>query len=570
MRRFLRFIRHHPLSAAFAAALVPLILLLWLQVRWLARLERASAIAQETVLRNYVEAVGTKVRYHYESAAERVLNVPAAYVINRATAMHDGPDGRPERVTDYPDVALYWQKRLVRGARRLFLVDYVHEQFGHFVAYDPGTRRLVQLPASPEAMAIILACTPFHIQQYRASNTVPSELLVDERDPENRIVLKPILDDDSRLVGVAGMVLEGAYFERELLPGAIAKALPEFLPDVPRDELVMTVRDGTGRQVLTVGRSSAGGDLVVQRFPFVFSDWSLGIRSGGATPAQWARRNRAYNMALTAALSVMLLGSIAIALRAAGRAMRLSEMKTDFVSNVSHELRTPLASIRVFAEFLKLGRAGTPEKVQEYGERIDLESRRLARLIDNILDFSRIESGRKTYQFVPADLRDIVETVLRTFATRLEQTGFKVNLDTQAWKSGSLLLDPEAIAQAVGNLLDNAIKYSGDAREITVRLAREDAVAVVQVLDRGVGIPQAEQRKIFERFHRVGTGLVHDVKGAGLGLSIVHHVVQAHHGHVSVDSEPGRGSNFAIRLPVLPSAPASAGAVVTEPAGDHV
>jgi signal transduction histidine kinase len=264
-------------------------------------------------------------------------------------------------------------------------------------------------------------------------------LLVDERDPKSS---RPESNsDDDCTVGVAGMVLDDAYFERELLPGAIAKALPEFLPDVPRDELVMTVRDNTGRQVLTVGRSGEGGDLVVQRFPFVFTDWSLGIRSGGATPAQWARRNRTYNLALTAALSIMLLGSIATALRAAGRAMRLSEMKTDFVSNVSHELRTPLASIRVFAEFLKLGRAGTTEKVQEYGERIDLESQRLARLIDNILDFSRIESGRKTYQFVPADLRDLVETVLRTFGTRLEQSGFTVNLDTAAWKPGPLLLD---------------------------------------------------------------------------------------------------------------------------------
>jgi two-component system phosphate regulon sensor histidine kinase PhoR len=103
-----------------------------------------------------------------------------------------------------------------------------------------------------------------------------------------------------------------------------------------------------------------------------------------------------------------------------------------------------------------------------------------------------------------------------------------------------------------------------------VRLSREDAIAVVEVLDRGVGIPRAEQRKIFERFHRVGTGLVHDVKGAGLGLSIVHHVVHAHHGRVTVDSEPGRGSRFAIRLPVPPAAAASTSAPTVEPAGGHV
>ena len=569
MRRILVFIRRHPLGAAFAAALVPMALLFSLQVRWLARLERTSAIAQETVLRNYVEAVGTKVRYHYESAAERALNVPAAYIAGSPVAVQQSPDGSVEIAGEYPEVALYWEKRVVRGARRLFLVDYVHEQFGHFVSFDAATRRLVQLPASPEAMAIILACAPFHMQQYRESSAVPTGLLVDERDPENRVILNPILDDDSRLVGVAGMVLDDAYFERELLPGAIAKAMPEFLPDVPRDQLVMTVHDGTGRQVLTVGRAREGGDLVEQRFQFVFTDWSLGIRSGAATPAQWARRNRAYNLAFTAALSIVLLGCIAMALRTASRAMHLSQMKADFVSNVSHELRTPLASIRVFAEFLTLGRAATPDKVREYGARIDLESRRLAHLIDNILDFSRIESGRKTYQFVPVDLREVVDSVLRAFATRLEQGGFEVQVDASEWRPGAVMLDPDAIAQAVGNLLDNAIKYSGDARQITVQLRREDTTAVVAVSDRGIGVPGVEQAKIFERFHRVSTGLVHDVKGAGLGLSIVHHVVQAHHGRVVVDSEPGRGSTFAIHLPVAPVAAAAETPATVEPAGDH-
>jgi signal transduction histidine kinase len=570
MRGIGSIVRRHPLSVAFAAALVPLAVLFALQVRWLARLERASAIAQETVLRNYVEAVGTKVRYHYESAAERALNVPAAYIAERPVAIQERATGAADVVIEYPEVAQYWEKRVVRGARRLFLVDYVHEQFGHFVAYEPETRRMVQLPASPEAMAIILACAPFHMQQFRERNAVPPEVLVDERDPENRVILNPILDDDSNLIGVAGMVLDDAYFERELLPGAIAKALPEFLPDVPRDQLVMTVSDGTGRQVLTVGRGAEGGDLVVQRFPFVYTDWSLGIRSGAATPAQWARRNRAYNLGFTALLSIVLLGGIAMALRTAGRAMHLSQMKADFVSNVSHELRTPLASIRVFAEFLKLGRASTPDKVREYGDRIDLEGRRLSHLIDNILDFSRIESGRKTYQFVPADLHGIVEAVVRGFTTRLEQSSFAVEMQTNRWKPTSLALDPDAIAQAVGNLLDNAIKYSGDARRIRVELRREDDTAVVAVSDHGIGIPRAEQRKIFERFHRVGTGLVHDVKGAGLGLSIVHHVVQAHHGRVVVDSEPGRGSTFAIHLPVPPAAAAPSGVTVVRPAGDQV
>jgi two-component system phosphate regulon sensor histidine kinase PhoR len=259
---------------------------------------------------------------------------------------------------------------------------------------------------------------------------------------------------------------------------------------------------------------------------------------------------------------------VLFALRAAAREMRLSQMKSDFVSNVSHELRTPLASIRVFGELLRLGRAESAEKVREYGELIETESRRLTQLIDNILDLARIESGRKTYELAAGDLERLVAEVLRTFRPRLAQEGFRLELVPSVESLPPVAFDEAALARAIGNLVDNAVKYSGDSREVEVGVRREEGSAVIWVRDRGIGIAREEQERIFDRFHRVSTGLVHDVKGSGLGLAIVRHVVAAHGGAVELESRPGEGSLFSIRLPLdadaTPARAAARGAHLSE------
>jgi signal transduction histidine kinase len=197
-----------------------------------------------------------------------------------------------------------------------------------------------------------------------------------------------------------------------------------------------------------------------------------------------------------------------------------------------------------------MGRFDGPEKAREYGDYIETESRRLTQLINNILDFASIESGRKTYQFERCDVREVVCETLKTFGVRLRQNGFNVIVEGAVTPLPPARIDTGAIAQSISNLLDNAVKYSNGNRDITVSLKREDGFIVISVRDQGIGIPRDEQKKIFDRFHRVSTGLVHDVKGSGLGLSIVRHIVEAHRGKVTVESRPGEGSTFSIHLPV--------------------
>ena len=533
MSRLGQFIKAHRLWLMFEAVLIPLVILLGFQFVWLSRLERVSALAHRAALSNYLEAVGTEVQYFYRSAAERALNVPASMFTQ----------GRLDKV------AHQWKNKPVDGVRRLFLTDFTRDMFGNFMVYDEVKRTIETPPASDESLAIIVASSPWQMMRYRGAMGGASGLLVDERDSQYRMILNPIIDDSSHVVGVAGMILDEDFFRDDLLPGVLERALPSFFPELPSHDLMVSVLDGSGKPVFGEGDRAGNGEMVTTHVPFVFTDWTLRLHSPRSGPEQWARASFAYNATLSVLLALVLLGGMVMAMRTASRAVRLSEMKSDFVSNVSHELRTPLASIRVFAELLSLGRVQEPDRVREYGGYIDAESRRLSRLIDNILDFSRIESGRKRYELRPADLRETVEATLKTFQVHLRQSGFNIALEAGEGLP-PVMIDPDAVGQALHNLLDNAVKYSADSREIVVRLERRGDDLVLSVQDHGVGIPRDEQSKIFDRFHRVSTSLLHEVKGSGLGLSIVRHIVEVHGGRITVQSEPGRGSTFSIHLPV--------------------
>jgi signal transduction histidine kinase len=262
----------------------------------------------------------------------------------------------------------------------------------------------------------------------------------------------------------------------------------------------------------------------------------------------WSLPQQFYLAALALALTVGLLGGYLV-WRDVRRELRMAELRGHFVSSVSHELRTPLTAIRMFAETLREGRLEQEKTRQEYLDTIVSESERLSRLVDNVLNFSRIERGRKTYRFRPTSLQEVVHAAARAVQYPLASQGFR--LVTEAEENVSVSkADSDALEQAVLNLLTNAIKYSGDSREIQLGLRRVDGQAEIRVADRGIGIPADEQGRIFEKFYRSPTRENELLPGTGLGLTLVEHVARAHGGRVGVESRPGQGATFFIRIPL--------------------
>jgi signal transduction histidine kinase len=285
----------------------------------------------------------------------------------------------------------------------------------------------------------------------------------------------------------------------------------------------------------------ASGEPLGDRLPGVRAVWPP------APPRHAGVLRTFYGALLAIVISIMLFGGYLL-WRDVRRETRVAALRSQFVSSVSHELRTPLTAIRMFAETLRLGRVGEETRA-EYLDTIVNESERLSRLLNNVLDFSKIEQHRKTYAREPVDLPDVVRAAARAMAYPLAQHGFTLRVDVDEFLP-SVEGDRDAIEQAILNLLTNAMKYSGEGRDIELRLNRDGSNAVIAVRDHGVGIAAQERKRIFEKFYRVPTPENQRIPGTGLGLTLVDHIVSAHGGSIEVDSAPGRGSTFSIRLPV--------------------
>jgi len=301
-------------------------------------------------------------------------------------------------------------------------------------------------------------------------------------------------------------------------------------------------RSGSPLRIFT---GEAEGEFLGESFP--------GLKVTFATDGEvdFTRASRVHRQLYIAGLVLVLLLTFFVAYllwRDLKRELQLSEMRSHFVSSVSHELKTPLTSIRMFAETLRLGRFTDGKKQDEYLETIVEESERLTRLLDSVLDFSQIERGRKTYRLRKASIADVVRATVRAVEYPLKREGFDLRVEIE--DDASALLDADAVQQALLNLVVNAMKYSGESREIDLRLSSQDGQARIEVRDRGVGIPLQEQARIFESFYRVETEENRRIPGAGLGLALVEHVAKGHGGRVLVESAPGRGSTFTLELPL--------------------
>ena len=314
------------------------------------------------------------------------------------------------------------------------------------------------------------------------------------------------------------------------------------------------LRDDKGRAeaqaglVPRAGRAAARVPLAADLLP----GWEVAAFVDGAPRA--GDSSLAGGFFLTGSL---LIGIFVVAILSGGSLLlwqaRRSEVearqKTSFVANVSHEFKTPLTSIRLYAELLEQGRVADADRRGEYLRTIGRETQRLARLVNNALDFSRLEQGRKKYQREPLDLRTEVARLLDTHEPRLAEAGLALRRELPAAPVG-VTTDRDAVEQIVLNLLDNACKYAAAGREVTVQLsAPAGGGAELRVLDRGPGVPPEHRDRIFEKFHRVDDTLTAEKAGAGLGLSIARQLARGLGGELRFEARPGGGAVFLLNLP---------------------
>ena len=302
----------------------------------------------------------------------------------------------------------------------------------------------------------------------------------------------------------------------------------------------------------------AGEFTVGVRFPTTLYGWSLQISpSKTAELAKGVQSRRLLELVMVVLSCVVVILGLATILVVAERERRVSALKTEFVANVSHELKTPLALIRMFGEMLQSGRVANDEKRQEYLDIIVSESERLSALIENVLDFAKVERGRAPYELMSGDVGEAVTRAANVYRYRAEREGVELTVEVDPALPAAKL-DERAIQLAVINLIDNALKYAPGSDVIALRTAREGDAIVVRVTDKGPGVPPEERERIFERFVRGASAKGSDdggkpVRGSGIGLALVMHIAEGHGGRAWVEApsgQPGRGSTFALSIPI--------------------
>lgn len=337
------------------------------------------------------------------------------------------------------------------------------------------------------------------------------------------------------------------------LPELVAHMKPLIKLDAPLGGVIcVALLDDGGRPVTT----SLSNFAIARQRPFVASEigetlphWRIGVYQ--LDPSRLNRNAQTLRLTLGLIIAVLVLAIVVgswLIVADLRRQLTLARQKTDFVSNVSHELKTPLTSIRMFAEMLAEDRVAEPDKWRQFHQIIASEASRLTRLINNVLDFARLERGEKKYQFAELDLSALVAETVAAYRPHLESTGFTLTCELPA-KPVSIRGDRDALAQVLVNLLSNAEKYSSDRKEIVVQSeAAKDSIEV-RVLDRGAGVPAGCEQKIFEQFYRAHDSLSSGIQGSGLGLTLARQIAQAHGGDVTFQTRDGGGSCFTLRLP---------------------
>jgi signal transduction histidine kinase len=525
----------------------------------LARYRQALRSASSDAARAFVLMRVGRTLFKLRRFEEAIAEYRAVLALPPATA---DPDGRPYAVNalleivDGLDALGRAAEKPAYQARLLqFVVEHPWDTdggYGYYVA-----RAVESAPATPlrtRGDELLRAATRIQwiqtevrqrieedLKDLGSSGLVPCRFVVKQGQQPAVIGCIPISGSGNAAHAVLGYAIRPEYVAGPLVR-SVLKAVD--LGGRLRIEVVNGPDVSRGRSEEERGPALALADLGT-----VLPGWSVGLfDQGGRSIDQIASRDRWIYGAPIVAMVVMLILGVAMTLRASAREAELSRLKTEFVANVSHELKTPLALIRMFGETLESGIVTDDAKRQEFYTIIRRESDRLTHLINNVLDIARIDAGTKQYAIAEADAVALVREAIDAYQPLLDRLGFTV--DTELPDSPALVsMDRDAIAQALVNLLQNAIKYSGNVKALRVSVIAADGAVRLSVADRGVGIAPAEIPHIFERHYRIRSEGPNAPAGSGLGLSIVKHAMEAHGGRVEVVSAPDQGSTFTLVLP---------------------
>lgn len=341
---------------------------------------------------------------------------------------------------------------------------------------------------------------------------------------------------------VCGLLIDASLFIEDILGPR--------LQTVARDQFVLTALRNNNQVVYSTlsGQNVENQAEAVTKDFWIFPGYSLGIRTVGNTLQQLVRDRTRSNVTLLIGLDVILIVAVILVYRNLKKEVDLAQNKSDFVSNVSHEIRTPLALISMFAETLEMNRVPTEEKKQEYYRIISKETQRLTGIVNKILNFSQTEAKKKTLHPEKLNLHEEIKSILKTYDFHLHNKGFQYSL--LGTEDVFVHADREALIEVIINLIDNAVKYSEDKKQIEVTVGKNGQQGFAAIKDSGVGISLKDQKYIFDKFYRVPKGNLARSRGTGLGLSLVKQLMESQEGKINVSSEPGLGSTFTIYFPL--------------------
>jgi two-component system phosphate regulon sensor histidine kinase PhoR len=330
----------------------------------------------------------------------------------------------------------------------------------------------------------------------------------------------------------------------------IGQVLDPKMQEIARGKFyIAAFRDGEKEPFYSTNKQINPGRVSNKKPFWLMTGYKMGIELKNLTISDLAKDRMKRNLMLIGIMDLLLIFGAWLIFRNISKQVELSQLKSDFVSNVSHEIRTPLALISMYIETLEMGRVKDKSKINEYYSVILNETARLSGIVNRILSFSQIDNKKRKYFFNSTQVNDIVESTSLTFKYNLESKGFTCSFEPDN-TIPPVWADRDAVAEALVNLIDNAMKYSEENKHIIVRTGRKDTFVYLEVEDQGIGISEKDQRYIFDKFYRVaGKNLAYRVKGSGLGLAIVKHIMDAHAGKIFVRSSPGEGSLFRLLFP---------------------